>query len=114
MLPIKLPILRYLSLAAAGLLALSLAANAYQRHRLAGLSDKLTQAQTKLADTAAELENAEQRAAKYYAANQALILHLQAAQAQAEGRRRALEQALAAHPEWSRQTLPDHIRKALP
>lgn len=106
------------TLAAAALLAAALAAsaitNGWQHRSHAATKHKLHSIRQELADTRAELANAEDRAAKYHAANQALAAKLAAAHSEAETRRLALQQVLQQHPDWSRQALPDNIRKALP
>lgn len=98
----------------AAVLAVSLAANALQHRLHAGTRAELHHVGRELADTRAELDNAERRAAAYHTANQELAAKLAEARSEAEARRLALQQALQQHPEWSRQPLPDHIRKALP
>lgn len=106
------------ALAAGALLAAALAAsvitNGWQHRSHAATKQKLHHIRQELADTRAELASAEERAAKYHAANQELVAKLAAAHSEAETRRLALQQVLQQHPDWSRHPLPENIRKALP
>lgn len=104
----------YTALAAALLLCTALfAAERYQTQARRAAEIKLAHSQNELHSTQAELAAAEERAAAYFAANQELVRRLADAQQQADGRRDALEQARAAHPQWANQALPEAVRKAV-
>lgn len=103
-LPLKVKLSLYALLAVA--LAAAIGTARYQYGARQELAAQLKTAQ-------ADLDAAEENAAKYYAANQELVRRLADLQMQADTRRAALSKALNDSPEWAAQRLPETVKKAV-